>query len=46
MYKEHDRPQDWGIGTDPDSPPLRTTVCDRLERKARIQDSAFPLIPY
>ena len=24
-------------GTDPDSPPSRTTICDRLPRKARIQ---------
>ena len=39
----------WGTpevtGTDPDSSPSRTTVCDRLPRKARIQDSAVPLIP-
>ena len=40
----------WGIleltRTDPDSSPSITTVCDLLPRKARIQDSAFPLIPY
>ena len=33
-------------GTDPDSSPSITTVCDLLPRKAQIQDSAFPLIPY
>ena len=32
--------------TDPDSSPSITTVCDLLPRKAWIQDSAFPLIPY
>ena len=40
----------WGTpevtGTDSDSSPSRTTVCDRLPRKARIQESALPLIPY
>ena len=33
-------------GTDPDSSPSITTVCDLLPRKAWIQYSAFPLIPY
>ena len=32
--------------TDLDSSPSKTTVCDLLPRKALIQDSAFPLIPY
>ena len=33
-------------GTDHDSSPSITTVCDLLPRKARIQESEFPLIPY
>ena len=32
-------------GTDHDSSPSITTVCDLLPRNAQIQDSAFPLIP-
>ena len=40
----------WGTpeltGTDLDSSPSKTTVCDLLPWKDAIQDSAFPLIPY
>ena len=42
--------ESWGTieltGTDPDSSPSITTVCNLLPWKARIQDSAFPLMPY